>query len=433
MLKTSVYAFVCSIVLTALFSGGAVWAWLAGEIPGAAMSATAATMTGIWTFRLYRKDLHKVTFMFNAIENDDFNFKFTEYRGTVSESQFNAALNRIRDIVAKARRQAVEQEKYYALILESIGGGVAVADQAGYVYLVNGVALHLFGLGRLTHLKQLSALDERFAQELIHARPGARLNVCYNNERGTADLAVNVSGVTLRGKTLRILTVSDIGGELDQKEIESWIRLIRVLTHEIMNNITPIVSLSDTLVTLIGKDEESMRSGLETIRSTGKSLMAFVESYRKFTRIPVPQRQAFYIGPLLRRIVRLGVPPGGPDISIDVTPKDLMLYGDENLLGQVLLNLVKNSTEALSGRSDGEIRLSAQETTGQKIVLTVSDNGPGILPEVAEQIFVPFFTTKENGSGIGLSISKQIVRMHGGHIRLKPSGDGSGATFELIF
>lgn len=429
MLKTSVYAFVCSIVLTALFSGGAVWAWLAGEIPGAAMSATAATMTGIWTFRLYRKDLHKVTFMFNAIENDDFNFKFTEYRGTVSESQFNAALNRIRDIVAKARRQAVEQEKYYALILESIGGGVAVADQAGYVYLVNGAALHLFGLGRLTHLKQLSALDERFAQELIHARPGARLNVCYNNERGTADLAVNVSGVTLRGKTLRILTVSDIGGELDQKEIESWIRLIRVLTHEIMNNITPIVSLSDTLVTLIGKDEESMRSGLETIRSTGKSLMDFVESYRKFTRIPIPQRQAFYIEPLLQRIARLG----GSNISVAVAPKDLMLYGDENLLAQVLLNLVKNSTETLSGRSDGEIRLSARETAGQKIVLTVSDNGPGISPEVAEQIFVPFFTTKENGSGIGLSISKQIVRMHGGHIRLKPSGGGPGATFELTF
>lgn len=385
------------------------------------------TVRGIW---LHKKNLNKVTFMFNSIENDDFNFKFAEQKGPTSEILFNAALNRIKDIMAKTKAEITERERFYELILESVATGVIIADREGRIYQVNGSALKLFGVGRLTHLRQLKHIDEIFLERLLCAQAGSRLQFQVNNERGIADLSVTVSDVQVRGQDLRILALSDIRGELDEKEIESWIRLIRVLTHEIMNSITPITSLSDTLTTLVREEDTDLRKGLETISSTGKALVCFVESYRKITRIPDPQRAPFPVSSLLERIIQLN-PSEKISVFTHTEPELLEGFGDEKLLAQVLMNLVKNSMEALRNTPDGKIDIIARKSPTGKTTITIADNGPGISPETAQQIFVPFFTTKEGGTGIGLSISRQILRRHEGNIRIIPSG--KGAVFELEF
>lgn len=369
--------------------------------------------------------------MFNSLENDDFNFKFSEQNGSTSEMLFNAALNRIKDIMAKTKAEITERERFYELILESVSTGVIIADYDGRVYQVNSAALKLFGgAERLTHLRQLKSFDENFPDRLLSAPTGGHLQCQINNERGIADLSVTISEVEVKGKDLRILALSDIRGELDEKEIQSWIRLIRVLTHEIMNSITPITSLSDTLTGLVREEDTDLRKGLETISSTGKALVSFVDSYRKITRIPDPQMALFPVSSLLERILQLN-PSEKVSITTYIEPDQLTGYGDEKLLTQVLMNLVKNSMEALGNTAGGKIDITAKKGRTGKILITIADNGPGIPDETAQQIFVPFFTTKEGGSGIGLSISRQILRRHEGNIRIIPSTEGT--VFELEF
>lgn len=429
-MKISSYNLAISVLAAAIYAGVGGFClsseWYTTAIILLSLSLIF-TIRGIW---LHQKDLDKVTFMFNSVENDDFNFKFSEQKGPSSEILFNAALNRIRDIMAKTKTEIAERERFYELILESVATGVIIVDHEGRVYQVNGSALKLFGIGHLTHLRQLKNLDEKFLKRLLSEPAGNHLQCQINNERGIVDLSATISDVQIRGRELRILTLSDIRGELDEKEIESWIRLIRVLTHEIMNSITPITSLSDTLVGLVREEDTDLRKGLETIGSTGKALVAFVESYRKITRIPDPQMSSFSVFSFLERITQLS-PDKRIPITTRVEPEQLTGYGDQNLLSQVLMNLVKNSAEALKDIPDGKIEIVAKKNTGGKTQITVADNGPGIPSEVAQQIFIPFFTTKEGGSGIGLSISRQILRRHEGNIRVLPSAQGT--TFELEF
>lgn len=429
-MKISSYNLAISVLAAVIYAGTGGFCLSAGWYTTAIILLLLAlifTIRGIW---LHQKNLDKVTFMFNSVENNDFNFKFSEQKGPTSEILFNASLNRIKDIMAKTKAEIVERERFYELILESVATGVIITDLEGRIYQVNGSALKLFGTDRLTHLYQLKNLGGDFLEKLLSAPAGSRLQSQINNERGIADLSVTVSDVQVRGRNLRILALSDIRGELDEKEIESWIRLIRVLTHEIMNSITPITSLSDTLTGLVREEDTDLRKGLETISSTGKALVSFVESYRKITRIPDPQMAPFLVSPLLERIIQLN-PSKKISIFTHTEPALLEGFGDEKLLAQVLMNLVKNSMEALKDTPNGKINIVARKSTTGKTAITITDNGPGISPEMTQQIFVPFFTTKEGGTGIGLSISRQILRRHEGNIRIIPSSEGT--VFELEF
>ena len=226
---------------------------------------------------------------------------------------------------------------------------------------------------------------------------------------------------------------------MEDTEVETWIRLTRILTHEIMNAVTPITSVSDTLRNCFGPTDSELRAGLETISETGKGLMAFVESYRRLTRIPTPQPTLFYVRRFVERMLRLTLPApadGRPSIRVDVyiRPDDLILYADENLISQVMLNLLKNAVQAIGpDRSDGRIHIVASCCADESVEIEVSNNGAPIPPDVAEHIFTPFFTTKSGGSGIGLSVARQIMRLSGGAISLKrPMPDGL-TTFLLRF
>lgn len=415
-----------TVVVITLCAVGEIWIYLLIAIPVLLFSISAL-------YKLHYQNIRKMTFMFNSIENRDYAFKFTEYEGPISDNLLNISLNRIKDILVKAKIETEDKEKYYELILDSVNTGVIVLNDTGNVYQINDEALRLIGLPRLTHVNQLEVIDPSIRELFSTLKSGEKKHATYSNERGTLHLSISTSELTIRGRRLRIIAISDINKELDEKETESWIRLIRVLTHEIMNSITPITSLSDTLLSTDKPSDAELREGLEVINSTSKSLTNFVQSYRKITRIPTPQLASFYVGPFLERIGKLvNALDGNSRIDIDVRPTDLLLYADEDLIGQVVLNLLKNAMHAIDGKKEGVITVTADSNASEQVYIEITDNGAGIPPEIAENIFVPFFTTKENGSGIGLSVSRQIMRMHSGSISLKCSRPGR-TTFVLLF
>lgn len=406
-----------------------------GRYPLAVLCAVLAVFLMTVMLRLYLYNARKITFMFNAIESGDYAFRFTEGGRTSYDNFFNLALNRIKDLLLRARDEAREQEKYYELILSHVITGVVVVNEKGNVFQTNGEALRLLDVPVLTHVNQLYRLDESLPGIFLGLRSGDNQSVTVHNERGTSRLSLQASGVTIRGKRMKIVSINDIDRQLDEKELESWIRLTRVLTHEIMNAITPVTSLSDTLLHLHGDRDDDIRHGLEVIHSTSKGLIAFVESYRSFTRIPQPELKLLYVKKILDRLALLVAEHAREQdvrIDIDVETDELMIQADENQISQVILNLMKNAAAAIGQRPGGWIRIKAYCDRDENVVIEVANNGDPIPPEVAEQIFVPFFTTKAEGSGIGLSISRQIMRLHRGSIKLLYSNDKETA-FSLVF
>ena len=392
-----------------------------------------------WQQRLYRRHTRKVLFMLDAIENSDTSVHFSETDETEDNRLVNRSLNRVARILHNVKSETAQREKYYELILDCVNTGIIVLNDNGAVYQKNNEALRLLGLEVFTHVRQLSRVDAHLTDTLTACRPGDKFQAAFGNERGTVNLSVRVSDITVRQEHLRILALNDINSELDEKEIDSWIRLTRVLTHEIMNTITPITSLSDTLLELTEEkiSKEEIRNGLETISSTSKGLLAFVDSYRKFTHIPTPEPTLFYLKGFIGRMVELArhQHPGIPvTFHASIVPNDLILHADENLISQVIINLLKNAMQAFEKSSspaeEKHIHIRAYCDEAEAVLIEISNNGPAIPPNIAEHIFIPFFTTKENGSGIGLSISRKIMRLSGGNLSLRP---GKETTFVLKF
>lgn len=384
----------------------------------------------------YLMHARQVIFMLNAIENDDFSFKFSSDSPLRSDILVNQTLNRITAIIQKAKVDAVQKEKYYELILNSVNTGIIVADENGNIFQTNNEALKLLGLSVFTHLKQLYKISPDLPDILQNVGPGEKQQTSFVNERGTVHLSVRTSKMVINNTKMCIYALNDINSELDDKEIESWIRLTRVLTHEIMNSITPITSLSETLLSLHKNANKDIRNGLEVISSTGKGLIDFVESYRKFTHLPTPQPSLFYAAGLAERIKQLtqcNNTLSGTPIIISIEPHDLIIHADEKLITQVMLNLVKNAMQSIDNAADGLIQIKGYCNPDESVSLEIMDNGPGISPEMADHIFIPFFTTKEGGSGIGLSISRQIMRLHGGTLTLKSSPSKKETAFILTF
>ncbi len=386
---------------------------------------------------LFKRNAQKVAFMFDAIDNSDYAFQYATRGRSSNDKLVSESLNRITQILFQAKADAVQKEKYYELIMNSVNTGIIVLDDTGNIFQTNNEALRLLGLSVFTHVKQLARIDDKLQATIANILPGDKHQISFVNERGTVNLSIRVSEMTLQEKHVRILAINDINSELDDKEIDSWIRLTRVLTHEIMNSVTPITSLSDTLLSIHEDADSDIRNGLEVISTTGKSLISFVESYRKFTHIPTPEPSLFYVQKFAERMINLARHHNNfPNITINIhiEPADLIVYADEKLISQVVLNLLKNAMQAIgSEQPDGRIELNAFCNPDESVIIEVSNNGPCIPPEEAEHIFVPFFTTKEGGSGIGLSISRQIMRLSGGSIALKSNPTINKTSFILTF
>lgn len=439
------------LLISLILAGTVVLSATSGNILWISLSSILLLASVYWQWKLYRKHTQKILFLLDAIENNDISIHFSEQEDISDHRIVNRALNRITSILYNVKSETIQQEKYYELILDCISTGILVLNDTGAIYQKNNEALRLLGLDVLTHTSQLSRIDARLPELLNHCHSGDKLQTRLSNERGTINLSIRVSDITIRQEHLRILALNDINNELDEKEIDSWIRLTRVLTHEIMNSVTPITSLSDTLLTLLQQCEgksmdnrsissdsntaEEIRNGLQTISFTGKGLLSFVENYRRFTRIPKPEPSLFYVKGFINRMVELArhqYPYANVSFHIHIAPDDLILYADENLISQVLINLLKNAIQAIEMEdlSEGVITLRAYCNENEAVLIEVTNNGPHIPPEIAEHIFIPFFTTKEGGSGIGLSISRQIMRLSGGSLSLR---SGKKTTFVLKF
>ena len=348
----------------------------------------------------YRRTIGNVTFLFNAIDNLDFSFNFPEQG---RDKLINESLNRIRRILETARHEAIERERYYEQIINAVSTGIMVVDERGCVLQHNDAALRLLGVEALTFESQAAA------------------------KLASDDFSKRDTTAMLHGKKVRIIAFSDIRNELSSREMESWTKLIRVLTHEIMNNVAPITSLSETLSHKANDNE--IKEGLSVINSTGKQLLNFVDNYRRMTLIPKPQPKLFYVKPFLERMVAISKEYSKTsDIHQDISLPDLLLYADESLIAHVVTNILKNAVEA--GAS--AITLAAYTAPDDSVCIDISNNGKPIPSEEAQQIFVPFFTTKLTGSGIGLSISRQIMKQSGGSIELITSGDAP-TLFRLKF
>ncbi len=398
----------------------------------AAITLLAAAWAIYRLTTIYTGSVRKVTFMFDAIDNDDYAFSFSEDISLADDAVFNEVLNRIKEILENTKRSVIEREKYYELIMSRVRTGIITLSDSGSVYQVNSEALRIFGIQVFTHINQMRLIDSAITDAINDLEPGEKRQFTFHNERGEVTVSLTASAVTVQGKPLKIIAVSDINNELAEKELESWMRLIRILTHEIMNSLAPITSLSDTLIDMTGNEDSPITQGLETINATSKSLISFVESYRKFTNIPVPDKKLFSLRSLLERAIALQGSGHDVGISLSTDPEDTLLYADEDQVGQVAINLIKNAVQAVAGSSDPFVEISSRIDESENIIIDISNNGGAIPAEIAENIFMPFFTTKKEGSGIGLSLSRQIMRLHGGSLRLT-SNTGSKVTFTLTF
>lgn len=409
------------VLLTVMLCLSTVWLGVLQSYLWFGVSICLLILSIIWQIRLYRSHVKQVLFMIDALENNDNSFRFPVEKGSPVSKQINSALNRVGQILYNVKAQTAQQEKYYELILDFVSTGLIVLNDNGAVYQKNKEALRLLGLNVFTHVRQLSKVDAVLMEKVENCRAGNKLQAMFHNERGTINLSIRVSDINVHDEHLRILALNDINVELDEKEIDSWIRLTRVLTHEIMNSVTPITSLSDTLLSIVKDTDEEISHGLQTISTTGKGLLSFVESYREFTRIPTPEPSLFYIKAFIERMIELARhqnPCEHITFRAEIVPADLILYADENLISQVVINLLKNAIQAIGNQPDGKINIHAYCNEAEEVWIEIKNNGPVIPAEIAEHIFIPFFTTKEGGSGIGLSISRQIMRLSGGSLIL---------------
>ena len=370
----------------------------------------------------------KVNYMLDALEDKELNFRFDEKR--LRDRRFNKTLNRLRNIFDKERREIMEQEKYFGQMLDHVKTGIAVVEDDGRINYCNRTALALLGVATFSHIRQLKTINESLYQAFETITDESELKASYYNERGKITISLTASETSIGKETVRIIAFNDISNDIAENEQQSWSKLIRVLTHEIMNTVTPISSLSETLLTLENVNEE-VKNGLSTILQASKSLIRFVESYRNLTRIAPPVRKAFYLKDLVENVLKLTSEQAlaeGVSCSFIENSHDIILYADEGQITQIFINLIKNAIQAEAGK----IMISAEITPSEQTVINITNDGHPISKESQEEIFVPFFTTKQEGTGIGLSLSRQIMRMHNGSLVLTRS-DSRGTVFTLVF
>ena len=315
MFKSIQYRLLTFTVLLMLAVAALTYFMLKGQVSFTIISGIATIICLYNMYQHYKKFNSNVLFLLNALDNGDYSFHFSEDKLSRREKELNVMLNRIKEILVGARKEVVENEKFLSLIIESVSTGIIIMDEKGHVQTVNQSALDLMGLPVFTHINQLSNVNETFPDLFRNLRVGDNPRIEVSNEREEMQVSLSLSEIVIKRGRMKVITLNNIGNELEAKEMESWIRLIRVMTHEIMNSIAPITSLSETLLTLHNmpendSSEEDLRlntiEAFETIHSTAKGLLSFVDSYRKFTAIPKPNIRSFEVKPLIDKILHLG-------------------------------------------------------------------------------------------------------------------------------
>lgn len=344
----------------------------------------------------------KIKYFLNAVEDNDNMLYFPEHNMGKEQKQLNQSLNRINTLLSQVREKNQKQEHFYRSLLEEVPDGILAWNEYGKIIIANSAAHTLLGCQQLINRLQIEQLLKR-----------------------KENLSLSQSRMKLQGEVITLLSIKDIGDELSDQESESWGKLTHVLTHEIMNTIAPIISLSQTLTTYPGIQKKVV-SGLQIIHTQSERLMEFTESFRHFSYLPPPEKSLFSLTNLLHNLWELlqsDFTERNIYFTLQCQPLSIEMKGDKSQLSQVFLNLLKNSMQALEEKIDGKIDITVQQ--GDRLQIDISDNGAGIPYDIQEQIFIPFFTTKSTGTGIGLSLCKQIIRQHEGHLFMKKSSPGN--------
>lgn len=363
-----------------------------------------------------RKIIGKIDFMSDALDSGETAFRYSESRWR--NRRLNKSLNRLRSIFEAEKADIRERERYFGTMLDHVQSGVIVIDGEKIDYS-NTVAKGFLGMAEISSLRQIGRISPDLANAFREASE-MESRASFISERGTVQFSISACTARLHGKEVSIVTFNDITHEMENNESESWTRLIRVLTHEIMNTVTPVASLSSALSqNLDSYSAEDIRSALGTIASSSEGLISFVQSYRSLTHISAPVRKAFYLKDLVNDSVNIAK-ANWPSVNVlyRELSSDVILYADYGQMSQVLNNLIKNAVQA----GAGSVSITASIDKREQTVIDIANDGEPISASGQEQLFVPFYTTKgSSGTGVGLSLCRQIVRLNGGTIKLSSS------------
>lgn len=420
------------LILAVMGTGGLLIGLGRGYILGSVLLGAGCLLIAALVASLNASNRRILRFL-EALQDNESTVCFPEGGKNTAQRQLHAAFNGVNERIAAIKQESRRQEHFYLALLEHIPDGILSWDSSGVVRIVNQAAFRLLGCGPLRHIDQLAPSIPDLDRLVKETEVAGSVLLKVGTAQPIRQLSVSYKRIVQKEEVISILTLKDIGRELGEKESESWEKLTHVLTHEIMNSIAPIASLSGTLLSYFEVGGQARRQeevtdqmirrtirGLQTVKSQSQNLIRFTDSYRRLSYLQPPARREFVLNPLienLRLLLQADLAQRNLSMETAFSPSLIRMQADKELLSQVLLNLIKNAMQALEETGAGQIRVTAVQTE-ERVRIDVVDNGPGIAKEMMEDIFVPFFTTKPAGSGIGLSLSRQIVRMHGGELRV---------------
>ncbi|MVT07327.1 sensor histidine kinase [Chitinophaga tropicalis] len=430
------------ILLLTLSTIAGVWVWSTlGPVPGLAICILISMQIYGMYYYINRVN-RKLTLFLESIRYEDFSIRFSaDNKLGKSFQALNHQFNEVLEAFRQTRAEKEANLKYIDTIVQHISIGVLSFDAEGRIELINPAAFRLLGIYRLRNISELKSAHPGLPELLLQVRSG---NKILYRTRLDQQLSMHAATVRLQGRLVKLISIQNIHAELQEKELEAWQNLTKILRHEIMNSVTPIVSLISTMQDIVEQDISpgtdqpeaiaDLHEALETIKSRSKGIMNFVNAYRDYTTLPKPQFTHVSLKDLLTSVSNLLQPElkqAGIYYHYQIEAASTELHADVAQLQMVLINLVKNAMDALEQTHTPAIHVKAALQSPAQVFIEITDNGPGIESEAMDKIFIPFYTTKKKGSGIGLSLSQQIIQSHGGQLKVSNTGD-SGTTFLIL-
>ena len=416
------------IILTTLIVGS-VYLFSADKIVSAVLVGGLALASVIELIKFNNSTNRKITKFLESVKYSDFATGFSSDNNLGESFQLlNEEFNKVLEAFRKARSEKEEHWQYLNTVVQHVNAGILSFDNDGRIELINHVAKGLLRRPQIKNISEIEDFDKGLYDLLIRIRTGEQSLYQIDNR---IQLVIHATELRLRGNSYKLVALQNIQSELQKKEIESWQNLTKVLRHEIMNSMTPIASLTSTLNDILSEELENkgkhfeisidgvddIHEGLRTIESRSKALIHFIDAYREYTSIPQPKFQDVVVKELLEEIhglMKIDIRQSSTDFSCTTRPNSLTISADEEQIQQVLINLVKNAVESVADKENGTVKIVAGIDKRDRKFIEVRDNGPGIIPEAIERIFIPFYTTKKSGSGIGLALSRQLMQLHNG-------------------
>ncbi|MFN3997543.1 sensor histidine kinase [Algoriphagus sp.] len=390
---------------------------------------------------------HKLARFLDSIRFTDFSSSFTsDSKMGGSFREVNMAFNEVMEVFKQTRAEKEEQMLFLQVIIQHINTGIISFNSLGKIGIINNAAKHLLQIPQFRDIKDLGKLSPKLLKEVTEMKPGQRISFKVNNG---LHLIVQSASLKMGGQSWTLLSLQNINAELQSNELEAWQNLTKVLRHEIMNSITPISSLVESLRTILDEDSyvqlegflikkdgfQDIQEGLDTIANRSKGLVTFVNAYRDYTNIPEPKKELIEVKMLFENVIGLmkeELKSNQIDVNTELIPSELEVLCDSDQISMILINLVKNASESVTNQADRSIILRAIGQGDMGTLIQVEDHGAGIIPEALERIFIPFYTTKKTGSGIGLAISRQIMNLHRGSLSVI-SVPGEKTVFTMSF